>query len=343
MKVLQSENSKKVHVAFHKYDRKILALLCANIRLPLTKIAQRLRISRQSVEYRLGVMERAHLIAGSRTVINIRKLGYYSYHYFLSLANEAAEKTLVERALRSEQANALISYSGKLNYELSIMASSPQAAQAEFIEITRGLTIIHHAPCILLETLKADVLPALTKEPVPPIKYIRNDPSFSKQFLLTQQHHAPDASDRRILFLLSQDATQSLASLAHRTHLHRDVIAYRVKKLIRSGFILQFRPVINYDALSYAVQAILIKAVRDPLRDKEFKSFIKNHERVLWATELFGSWDYLLYLLNENQEEIHETLSLLRKHFPEYIQSYELLFAYREHKYAFMTEAMARE
>ena len=73
MKVLQSEESGK-KVVFHAYDRKILALLCRNVRLPLAKIAQLLRLSRQSVEYRIKVMEKAHVIAGSRTVVNIQAL-----------------------------------------------------------------------------------------------------------------------------------------------------------------------------------------------------------------------------------------------------------------------------
>ena len=340
MRVLQSENSKKTQVIFHKYDQKILALLCNNIRLPLSKIAQRLRLSRQSVEYRLKVMERAHLIEGSRTVINIRKLGYQSYHYFLSLANESAEQKLLGRAQQSEHVNALVNYSGKLNYELSIMAKIPHEAQTNYVELIHDLPILESASCIILETFKADVLPQLTKELPPPMKYIRNDPSFSKQFTLPPQTCAPDAHDLKILYFLSQDALQSLASLAHRTHLHRDVIAYRIKKLIRSGYILQFRPVINFDALSYSVQALLIKAKRDPKNDPAFKAVIRQNDRVLWATELFGTWDYLFYLLDHTQEEIHETLTALRKQFPDYIQSYEILFAYKQHKYAFMTEAM---
>ena len=115
MKVLSTDNSQKKKVILHKYDERILALLGTNARLPISKIAQQLRLSRQSVEYRVAVMEREHLLAGSRAVINIRQLGYQSYHFFLTLHHTASEQTLVHRAKESDHVNVLISYSGKWN------------------------------------------------------------------------------------------------------------------------------------------------------------------------------------------------------------------------------------
>ena len=87
MKVLKIEEFEKSKVILHKNDKKILSFLCYNVRLPVTKIAKLLGMSRQSVEYRIKIMEKNGLIVGSRTVINIGKMGYSSYHYFLNLHN----------------------------------------------------------------------------------------------------------------------------------------------------------------------------------------------------------------------------------------------------------------
>ena len=83
MKVLNVGDKKKSGVLFHQNDKKILSLLCYNVRLPLSKIARILNLSRQSVEYRIKSMEKYHLIPGSRTVINIKKLdsGIIQLHY----------------------------------------------------------------------------------------------------------------------------------------------------------------------------------------------------------------------------------------------------------------------
>lgn len=343
MRVLQIENSRKSKVIFHAYDRKILALLCKNVRLPLSKIAQLLRLSRQSIEYRLKVMEQAHLLAGSRAVINIRKMGYQSYHTFFTLADEGAKQILHERALSSEQVNSLITYSGKYTHELSIMARTPNEAQQYFIELIEKIPVSNIVPCIILQTVKASVLPELQNEKLPAIKNLRNDPSFSKQFSLSERSCLLDEKDYELLYLLSQNAQMSLTEIGNKTHLSSDTVSYRLKKLIRGKYILEFRPVINYEALSYSVEAILIKAQRTKTEDEHFQQYVKNHVKTLWATELFGQWDYLIYLIHHSQDEIHEYLNALHKQFPGHILSYELLFAYREYKYAFMTEAMKRQ
>jgi len=342
MKVLQLEESSKNKVIFHKYDRKILSLLCKNVRLPLAKIAKLMNLSRQSIEYRIKVMEKSQLIQGSRTVINIGKLGYQSYHYFLSLGNSSDEKELVKKSIENMYVNTLISYSGKWNYELAIMARNPKEAQDQFLNLIKDFKIINYLPCIILETIKAEVLPNLIDEKIPQIKNIKNDPSFSKQFSLIEQKYTPDEKDLSLMYLLSQNAQLSLLELGRQLHLGRDSIAYRIKKLIRSGYIKEFRPIINYDILSFSVQSILIKSNNQDDKEK-FKLFLKNNKNVIWATELFGTWDYLIYILDYNQEEIHGFISNIKTNFPSLIGSYEILFAYKEHKYSFMSEVMKNQ
>jgi len=94
MKVLNQENIKNSKVILQKKDKEILHLLSHNVRIPISKLAKLLKMSRQSVEYRINVMKREHLIAGSRAVINIKKLGFSSFHFFVNLSKES-EKELI--------------------------------------------------------------------------------------------------------------------------------------------------------------------------------------------------------------------------------------------------------
>lgn len=340
MKVLQLEELSKTKVILHKHDQRIISLLCMNVRLPVSKLASLLKLSRQSVEYRIKVMEKAHLLAGSRAVIRINKLGYSSYHYFLTLHDADSEKSLIKRCMGGEHVNVLINYTGKWNYELSIMAKTPKDAQLHFLELIKDLIVVDYEPCIILETIKSSALPSSLYEKVPSLKYIRNDPSFSKQFSLQGVAYAPDSKDKELLYALSQDAQISIATLAHKLRMSRDSIAYRIKKLIRGGFILEFRPVIDYSILNLSVQTVLLKVNRTAYQDQKFTCYLKEKRDVLWATEVFGSWDYLFYILTTSQEEINTFISELQKSFPSYIYSYDILFAYKEHRYSFMTPAM---
>jgi len=340
MRVLSVGEGSKNKVIFHKYDQKILSMLCGNARIPLSKIAQILKLSRQSVEYRLKTMEKEHLIAGSRAVIDIKKLGYHSYHFLLTVHDDKSENELINRCLKSNFVNVLISYSGKWNYELSLMAKSPEEAQNKFLEMISDLVIVDYIPTILLKTIKASVLPEIIPDKPVSLKYIKNDPSFSKQFLMNEINHIPDDKDKELLYLLSQNAQLNLSQLGKKLKLGRDAVAYRMKKLIRARYILEFRPVIDYSVLSLSVQTVLVKANRSKKEDDNFRKFLKEKKNVLWASEVFGSWDYILYILTKNQEEINSFVDELQKKFSSYIYEYEILFAYKEHKYSFMTEEM---
>ena len=137
------------------------------------------------------------------------------------------------------------------------------------------------------------------------MKTTSDDSSFSKQFALPFQEYVSDEKDLALLYYLSQDARMSLLTLGKKTHLSSDAVFYRIKKLIRAKYLTEFRPVINFDALSYSLQAILIKARRSKTTDALFRQYLRTDLNVLWAAELFGEWDYILYVLDHHQEEIH--------------------------------------
>ena len=65
-------------VSLDAKDWRILREIIHNYRQPLSSIAKTCLLSRQSVEYRLKMMHEHNLLRGSRTVINIQKLGYKS-------------------------------------------------------------------------------------------------------------------------------------------------------------------------------------------------------------------------------------------------------------------------
>ena len=343
MKVLKINEKDKIKAIFHKNDKKILSLLCYNVRIPISKIARLLKLSRQSTEYRIKSMGQAHLIAGSRTVINIRKLGYHSYYFFLNLSSRDDETEFIKRCDKSGMANTLVSYSGKFGFEVSVMSMSSNDAKGIFEDLVEGLQVNEVFPCILTEGIKASILPGFIPNKIPLIKNIKNDPSFSKQFSLKCKNYKIDIKDKIILFALAQDAKIKLSEIAKKISLTRDAVSYRIKNLIKSGYILQFRPVIDYSVLDLSIQAVLIKGNYSHKNKIKFKQYLKSNDRVLWATEMMGNWDYLLYVIDKSQNQIHEFIEDLKDKFGSFISGYEILYAYQEHKYSFMTKGMSQD
>jgi DNA-binding Lrp family transcriptional regulator len=60
-----------------------------------------------------------------------------------------------------------------------------------------------------------------------------------------------DVKDRKILYELDIDSRQSFSQLGKRVGLHKDVVAYRVKKLQEKGIIKNFVPILDNTRLGY--------------------------------------------------------------------------------------------
>jgi DNA-binding Lrp family transcriptional regulator len=341
MRVLFTDKVEKTRVLIDKKDIKILSLLCFNVRLPLNKIATLVGLSRNSVDYRIKIMEQKHLITGTRTVINIKKLGFCSYHFFATINSEQDEKKLTERCLQNKFVNALISYSGKFNFELSIMAKSPEQADKEFGKIIENLNSGEPSLCILLSTLRSSVLPGYINEEKPELKHLKNDPSFAKQFELKKQEYAPDEKDLKIMHMLADNAKISLSTLGKNAGLSDDAVRLRIGKLIRAEYILHFRPAVNFDMLNMSIRTLLIKTNKgDKNSENTFNKFINRNEKILWCSETLGEWQYIIYVINKSSDEIHEFIEELKKQYSNYIKYYEILFAFKEYKYSFMAEGI---
>jgi DNA-binding Lrp family transcriptional regulator len=332
MRVLsQKETAERIRL--DKKDLKILSLLVENVRMPLTKIASKVQLSRASVEYRIRKMKENELIVGSRTVINLQKLGYNSYHIFIEPLKHDDEKILIERAAANSNINALISYSGKFGMEISVIAKTP----AEFIEqrekLFDGLDINYSTPLILLKTVHSIILPKRFFKDIE-LKEIKevHTPLSKTKFNV-------DEKDIMILKKISNDAEISNTKLSKDLGLSKDVVIYRIKQMIENQIILQFRPAINFSLLGLSVHSILIKT--EGSGTEEFEHFLKNNDYVLWAAKTFGDWQYIVYLITYDNDELHKFIQEIKTKFDKFAKNYELLFAYKEYKYSFFSEKIA--
>ena len=66
-----------------KKDIQILTMLSKDARTPLSKIAKAVKLSRDSVNYRLRRMEEKKFLLLYSPIINLKAFGFNSYHFFL--------------------------------------------------------------------------------------------------------------------------------------------------------------------------------------------------------------------------------------------------------------------
>ncbi len=313
-------------------DKKILVVLLEDMRTPLSQIARRVGLSRQTVEYRINKLQEHRVIAGSRAVVNLNALGYHTYHFFLNAKTLAEEQEIIARAKQFDAVNVIISYTGRWSLELSIIARTPD----EFIALSEALfsdfPVDVAGQMLLIRTIKSTVLP----------------PAFLGQsFPLPRSKKtiaaAVDEKDLHLIEMLSDDATKPVALLAKQTTLSTDAVLYRLKKLCRSAHIIEFRPIVNYAALGLSIHTLLLKVSGSAAAIHKLELFLQESVATIWIAKAFGDWNYIIFIAAATMDAVHEFILLVKSRFSGILREYEALYAYKEHKYTYYSRAIRKD
>src|SRR3990167_8919131 len=84
-------------------DRKILAELDKNCRVPNSVLAKKVNKSREAVKYRIQQLQKQGVIERFITSINPNRLGFYMFKAYLKLENIPEEKEKFLRELKNSK------------------------------------------------------------------------------------------------------------------------------------------------------------------------------------------------------------------------------------------------
>ena len=108
-----------------------------------------------------------------------------------------------------------------------------------------------------------------------------------------------DLKDRRILFALDRNSRQSYAQISKKVHLSKEVVQYRIKKLIEEGIIKNFITIIDSTKLGYLLFRCFIKCQNlNKEKEKEILEYLKP--QVGWIVNVRGEWDFNIAVWKEN-------------------------------------------
>ena len=315
-------------------DKKILYLLSKNARLALSKIAKIVNLSRDSVAYRIKNLEKRGVLHDSLAVVDVSRFGYDSYHIFLRLNSPTreAELDLIEKIRQLPYVRALIKFNGKYDFEVAVIAKNILEFDGILTEIIgkTGNYLQDYELLIITENFRAGTFPD---------SFLKN---FDYKVKPTkQQRYAPDKKDFSLIKIIRDNAQLSLLDISKMVKLSPDAVSYRLKKLVGSGVIINYSPVISYSTLGYNIYALLLNINSlGSEKEKILKSFLKNNDHILWAVKTVGRYNTLIYVCTKKEDHLHKTNTELRNLFPEQIKNYESLLAFAEYKYTYAPDVL---
>lgn len=139
--------------------------------------------------------------------------------------------------------------------------------------------------------------------------------------------------DVLILKQLLEDGRKSSASISKEIDLGREIVNYRIKRLIKENLIVKFVPKINEKAFNYQEYIILLKLNLDDELSKE--QFIREHignKYLIWTIKSESGWDLIVRLYASSMIEFKEKLAEILENFSSVLASYYTIISSEEIK-----------
>jgi len=308
-------------------DKKMLQNLDLNSRANLNQLSKKVGLSKQVVDYRLKNLIKNKIINQFYTVINFSKLGYTQYKLYLKFQNVNIdkEKEIIDYWIKNKKSIWVGSCRGKWDLAVSVLAKDIN----DLGELLNAF-INHHGKFIL----EKDVL--ITQISLVFTRTYLTEKREKKKFIYGGKmgNYALDETNKKILRILSTNARITILEMMNELHLTRDVINYRLKKLIKDKIISQYRILINLDQINHKLYKIILRLHSlTPEKEKQLITYIASHPHGMQYLKLVGSWDAELEFEVKNDEQIHEILLEIRNKFSEIIRDYDTILIHQaEHK-----------
>jgi len=309
-------------------ERKLIYALVEDSRQPLTAIAKRLRISKDSAHYLFEKLQDDGVIAHLSPLVDLECFGYHTYHAFFVIndANKQRRDAFLDALCAHPHTKGVMEYSDRWEAKWTLVARTVQ----EFDTILMRLT-----------TDYSDVITEKTK-----LAVIQGYKSTTLAERTTREHKTRktcdvDAQDAALLDALHTDGRASSYALAKQLDLSANTIRYRLKNLEEANVIRGYSATINLNALGYHLYTVgvIFKSLSQQ-QEAKLKTFLAQERFVIRAVKVLGHWDLLLTILADNVKHFHRTIKAFDDTFSDIIVNYEALIAYRERIYKYVPDVV---
>ncbi len=317
-------------------DRRILSLLAEDSRMPLTKIAKNVRLSRDAVNYRIKRLESEGVILKFFPNLDFGKLGFFVFHIFLRLDETLPErqKELLKYLKAHDNVTSIIEYTDRWDLEVVWLARN----LVEFDQLMMQLS--ENFPLVIQEKDKVETIKKYSKKFLPPILDVKMSEEIEYPI---PEKASIDEKDLAILFQLSDDCRMSTYKIAEAVGLSADAVGYRIKNLLREGVIRNFTVLVNFSMLEYYFYTYTMEMrMFNAKEEAKFKAFLEKNKYIIRSAKTLGGWDLLLYIVVENPRRFHSIIKEIKKAFSSIIRTYDAWIAYKEHAFIPVPKCLAK-
>ena len=147
-----------------------------------------------------------------------------------------------------------------------------------------------------------------------------------------------DAKDLKILAELDRNARQSNNQIGRKVKLSKEVVKYRIDKMLETGIIVKFYTLTNYFKLGIKKFKLYLRftnANKEKIND--IANYFYKHKKTEWVVTSSGRWDlivgFLVHNVNEFDDEVQEVLNKYAKYIQEKAVTTTLYLVHHEREF----------
>ena len=141
------------------------------------------------------------------------------------------------------------------------------------------------------------------------------------------------SKDILILEKLIEDGRKTSASISKEIDLGREIVNYRIKRLIKENLIVKFIPKINNISINYKEYVILLKLnMADEVSKENFIKEQIGNKYLIWIVKQKGNWDLVIRLYASSLDEFKKKLNEILSNFQNTIARYYTIMSIDEIK-----------
>lgn len=315
-----------------KKDKKILTELILNSRIPINKLAKKVCISREVVNYRLKNLKK-ETIRDFYTIINTDMLGFTRYSCYVQLKgiSQIKEKDFIDYLVEHDFITYISPVIGRWNIVFDILARDNKHMQKTIQEIINKIGKYIEKYSIISIGIELEEFPTKIFDSKKEIEYNKSIKSIKLE-----------KKDLEILKLLSDNSRIEYKEIAKKLRMSANAIKYRIKNMESSGIIKGYTLSIDKRKLGFEFYNIQIDT--GAKNEKELKNFLKNNEKVIYFYKYLGNenWDLDIGLIVKDSEELRKFIIKLREKFED-IKIYDIYIILEESKGNYAPKGVFKE
>ncbi|MBE3094059.1 MAG: AsnC family transcriptional regulator, partial [Actinobacteria bacterium] len=265
------------------YDKKILFELDINSRMSASKIAKKIKIPKETVNYRIKRLEKNGWINRLYTIFNASLFGYSYYRVFLKFykLTSSTETEIIDYITNDSTCANLRIIEGPFDLVFLTIQKNPGDLKGFlqcFFNIF-GKYVEEKNVLMMMKTHKLNQ------------KFLLEGKTIKKTFNhVDTKDYTLDKIDLGIMKSISTDARTKLSDIAQFLHVDSRLIEYHIKKMERSGIIVAYTTDLNLVQLNRELIQIDI-ALKDPVVIPGIINFFDKTNTCVFVHEMLGKYD----------------------------------------------------